>query len=111
MRKPAGKPAPKRRAAARKLAARPAVVEQKAQIKPVAKALAKKPAARKPVARKKPAPVAKTAIGKSAPKKTTPAPASGNRVVSMKDWVARYAALNIPDGIGPDAIGKGKVRK
>ena len=109
-RKAAGKPAPKRRAAARKLAARPAVVEQKAQIKPVAKALAKKPAARKPVARKKPAPVAKTAIGKSAPKKTTPAPASGNRVVSMKDWVARYAAMNIPDGIDSGANRKGKVR-
>jgi len=55
--------------------------------------------------------VAKTAIGKSAPKKTTPAPASGNRVVSMKDWVARYAAMNIPDGIDSGANRKGKVRK
>ncbi len=105
-RKPTGKPAPKRRTAARKLAARPAVVEQKARAKPVAKAPSGKPATRQPAAGKKAAPMAKTAIKKPAARKTAPARTNGDRVVSMKDWVARYAAMNTPD-----AIGKGKVRK
>ena len=120
-RKPTGKPAAKRRTAARKLAARPAVVEQRTQAKPIAKASSGKSVARKPAARKKSVPVVTTAIKKPAikkpaakkpaVKKTAPARTNNDRVVSMKDWVARYAAMNIPDGIGPDAIAKGKARK
>ena len=115
-RKTARKPTSKRKTAARKLAARPAVVEQKAQAKPVAKASSGKSVTRKPAPRKKSVPVVKTAIKKPAAKKpaakkTAPARTNSGRVVSMKDWVARYAAMNIPDGIGPDAIAKGKARK
>lgn len=106
MRKPAGKPAPKRKAAARKLAAKPAVMEQKAPAKQVARTPSGKSTTRKPAARKKSTPIVEAAVKKPAAKKTTPARANSNRVVSMKDWVARYAALNTPD-----AIGKGKVRK
>ena len=105
------KPAPKRRTAARKLAAKPAVMEQKAPAKQVARTLSRKSTTKKTAGGKKSAPVVKAATKKAAASKTIPARANRNRVVSMKDWVAHYAALNIPDGIGPDAIGKGKVRK
>ncbi|KAF1718680.1 class III poly(R)-hydroxyalkanoic acid synthase subunit PhaE [Pseudoxanthomonas yeongjuensis] len=100
------KPASKRRTAARKLAAKPAVMEQKAAAKQVAKTASGKSVATKPAAGKKSAPVAKTVARKPVAKKTAPARANSGRVVSMKDWVARYAALNTPD-----AIGKGKARK
>jgi class III poly(R)-hydroxyalkanoic acid synthase PhaE subunit len=105
-RKAAGKPASKRMTAARKLAPRPAVVEQKTRTEPAANAQSRKSAARKTAARNKSTPVANAAIKKPAEKKTTPARTNSDRVVSMKDWVARYAAMNTPD-----AIGKGKARK
>ena len=106
MRKPAGKPAPKRKAAARKLAARPAVMEQQAPAKQAARTPSVKSAARKPAAGKKSTLAVKTATKKPLAKKTTAVRANSNRVVSMKDWVARYAAINTPD-----AIGKNKARK
>jgi class III poly(R)-hydroxyalkanoic acid synthase PhaE subunit len=106
-----GKPAPKRKTAARKLAAKPAVMEQKAPAKRVAKAQPGKQAASKPVVAKgsmpaRKTPASKPATRKPAAKKTPAARSGSNRVVSMKDWVARYAALNTPE-----AIGKGKGRK
>ncbi|HEX7801860.1 MAG TPA: class III poly(R)-hydroxyalkanoic acid synthase subunit PhaE [Pseudoxanthomonas sp.] len=113
-RKPAGKHAAPRRTAARKLAAKPATVEQKAPEKKVSrKAVAKKKAAapsRKAAAKRAPA-------KQSAPTKAAKAVSvsSGNgRVVSMKDWVARYAAANTPDGpaLGKQkGAGKQKARK
>ena len=105
-RKTARKPVPKRKTAARKLAAKPAIMEQKAPAKPAAKVKSGKPAAGKPSARKASVPARKTAARKPVEKKATPARSDSNRVVSMKDWVARYAAMNTPD-----AIGKGKARK
>jgi class III poly(R)-hydroxyalkanoic acid synthase PhaE subunit len=105
-RKTAGKPAAKRKTAARKLAAKPAVMAQKAPEKPAAKGKSGKPAASKPAARKAAVPARKTAARKPAEKKAAPARSGSNKVVSMKDWVARYAALNTPD-----AIGKGRARK
>jgi poly[(R)-3-hydroxyalkanoate] polymerase subunit PhaE len=105
-RKPIGKSAPKRRTAARKLAAKPAVMEQKAPTRRVAKAQPGKAIASKPAVRKASVPARKTAARKPAEKKTAPARADSNGVVSMKDWVARYAAMNTPD-----AIGKGRARK
>lgn len=110
-RKPAGKPASKRRTAARKLAARPAVVEQKPSAKQVARAASGKSVARKPAARKKSAAVVKTTTRKPAATRATSARSGSSKIVSMKDWVARYAAVNTPGAIGPDTIGKGKVRK
>ncbi|MGH8061137.1 MAG: class III poly(R)-hydroxyalkanoic acid synthase subunit PhaE [Pseudoxanthomonas sp.] len=105
-RKPMGKPAPKRRMAARKLAAKPAIMEQKAPAKRVAKAQPGKVVASKPAARKVSVPARKAAARKPAEKKAAPARSGSNKVVSMKDWVARYAAMNTPD-----TIGKGKARK
>ena len=105
-RKTARKTAPKRKTAARKLAAKPAVMEQKAPVKAAAKVKSGKPVASKPAARKASVPARKTATRKPAAKKATPARPDSNRVVSMKDWVARYAAMN-----APDAIGKNKARK
>ena len=110
-RKPAGKPASKRRTAARKLAARPAVVEQKPSAKQVARAASGKSVARKPAARKKSAAVVKTTTRKPAATRAASARSGSSKIVSIKDWVARYAAMNTPDAIGPDTIGKGKVRK
>lgn len=110
-RKPAGKPASKRRTAARKLAARPAVVEQKPSAKQVARAASGKSVARKPAARKKSAAVVKTTTRKPAATRAASARSGSSKIVSMKDWVARYAAVNTPGAIGPDTIGKGKVRK
>jgi hypothetical protein len=109
-RRPVGKPARKRKTAARKLAAKPAVMEQKAPAKRVAKTPPRKPAS-KPAAAKGSLPARKTAAstpvaGKPAAKKTPAARSGSNRVVSMKDWVARYAALNTPE-----ATGKGEARK
>jgi class III poly(R)-hydroxyalkanoic acid synthase PhaE subunit len=105
-RKTARKPAPKRSTAARKLAAKPAVMEQKTPAKRVAKARPGKPTGSKPASRKASLPARKTAARKPAEKKATPARSGSNKVVSMKDWVARYAAMNTPD-----AIGKSKARK
>jgi len=76
-------------------------MEQKTPVKPAAKVKSGKT-----VARKTSVPARKTTARKPAAKKATPARSGSNKVVSMKDWVARYAALNTPD-----AIGKGKVRK
>jgi class III poly(R)-hydroxyalkanoic acid synthase PhaE subunit len=109
VRKPASKRVPPRKTIARKLAAKPAVMEQKAAPKRVAsKAASKKmsatshkPAAAKPTIRKKPA-AAKTVA------KAASIPSGNGPVVSMKDWVARYAAVNTPDAIGSDAAGKQK---
>ncbi|MEO8365081.1 MAG: class III poly(R)-hydroxyalkanoic acid synthase subunit PhaE [Pseudoxanthomonas sp.] len=105
-RKATARKATARRTTARKLSARPAVVEQKAQTKSAAKAPPAKSAARKPAARKKSTAVAKAALKQPAAKKKVSVGAGGNQVVSMKDWVARYAAMNTPD-----AVAKGKVRK
>ena len=109
VRKPASKRAPPRKTIARKLAAKPAVMEQKAAAKRVVrKAGSKKipassqtPVAAKPAAGKKP--VAAKAIAKA-----VSIPSGNGRVVSMKDWVARYAAANIPDGMRPETAGKQK---
>ena len=46
--------------------------------------------------------------------KTASVPSGIGRVVSMKDWVARYAAANAPDGPAPDrqkSASKNKARK
>lgn len=110
-RKPVAKPAAKRRTAARKLAAKPAVVKQKAPVKQASrakagKAVARKRVAKKPAATKGPPPARKNSTGKTAAAKTASARSGSARVVSMKDWVARYAAMNTPE-----AIGKNKARK
>jgi class III poly(R)-hydroxyalkanoic acid synthase PhaE subunit len=110
-----GRPAAKRRTTARKLAAKPTVVEQKAPARRAAKAesgkatrksAVKKPAAKNPPAKKISAPARKNSARKTTAAKTAPARSGNNQVVSMKDWVARYAAMNTPD-----AIGKDKARK
>ena len=113
-RKPASKQTAPRTTAARKLAAKPATVEQKVAAKRVSGKVAAKKAAKNKVAvpsrkaaAKPPAPT-KTAV------KTASAASSSGRVVSMKDWVARYAAANTPDGpvLGKQkSAGKNKVRK
>ncbi len=108
VRKPASKRAPPRKTAARKLAAKPAVVEQKETAKRASsKAVSKKASvvSQKPAAKSAPSkrrPEAKTVA------KAAPIPSANGRVVSMKDWVARYAAVNTPDAIGSDAAGKQK---
>ena len=110
IRKPAAKQARPRKTAARKLAAKPAVVEQKTAVQRIAKTRSHKPVigkkATKKTAKKVSATGVKTGAGKPTKAKAAPASPGGNRVVSMKDWVARYAALNTPD-----AIGKGRARK
>lgn len=119
VRKPASKRAAPRKTAARKLAAKPATVEQKAPIKKVSgKAVAKKAAAssRKAAVAKqaaKHAP-AKQPVSAKAAAKAASVPSGNGRVVSMKDWVARYAAANTPDGpaVGKQkGAGKQKARK
>ena len=105
-RKTTRKPAAKRKTAARKLAAKPAVMEQKSPVKPAAKVKPGKPLASKPAARNASVLARKATARKPVAKKATPARSGSNKVVSMKDWVARYAAVNTPD-----AIGKGKARK
>lgn len=119
VRKPASKRAAPRKTAARKLAAKPATVEQKAPIKKVSgKAVAKKAAAssRKAAVAKqaaKHAPAKQPVSAKAAAKAASVSSGNG-RVVSMKDWVARYAAANTPDGpaVGKQkGAGKQKARK
>lgn len=129
----ASKKRPAKRAAARKAAAKPAVVTQKpaarnapasaktaaAKARPAKKVTAKparKPAASvkteaKAGASQKSAPqksaTQKAAPQKAAAQKSTPV-ATSNRVVSMKDWVARYAAMNTPQG--PDSGKAGRAK-
>ena len=107
VRKPASKRAPPRKTAARKLAAKPAVVEQKSAKRVSRKAVPKKASVvgQKPAA--KPAPTKKRPEAKTTAK-AAPISSGNGRVVSMKDWVARYAAVNTPDAIGADAAGKQK---
>jgi polyhydroxyalkanoate synthase subunit PhaE len=139
-RKPAGTRAAPRKTAARKLAAKPATVEQKAPKKQTSrkaaktkvtassrKAAAAKPAVAKPAVVKpavvKPA-IVKQVVAKHASAKqpastkiaakAASAPSGNGRVVSMKDWVARYAAANTPDGpaLGKQkSAGKNRARK
>jgi hypothetical protein len=81
-------------------------MEQKTPVKPAARVKSGKPAASKPAVRKASVPARKTAARKPAAKKATSARSGSDKVVSMKDWVARYAAMNTPD-----AVGKSKARK
>jgi hypothetical protein len=81
-------------------------MEQKTSVKPAARAKSGKPVASKPAVRKASVPASKTAARKPAAKKAASARSGSDKVVSMKDWVARYAAMNTPD-----AIGKNKARK
>jgi class III poly(R)-hydroxyalkanoic acid synthase PhaE subunit len=110
VRKPASKRTAPRKTAARKLAAKPATVEQKAPERAPGKKVPKKATAKKATA-----PSRKHAVTKHAPAKqpastkaavkAASSPSGDGRVVSMKDWVARYAAANTPDG---PALGKQK---
>ena len=112
-RKPASKHGAPRKTAARKLAAKPATVEQKTPVKPAStNAVAKKKASaspRKAVAKHA---AAKQPVSTKVPKAAS-TPSGNGRVVSMKDWVARYAAANTPDGPALDkkSAGKKKARK
>ena len=100
VRKTSAKPARAgRKPVARKLAAKPAVVTQKTRKKASAKPVAAPATKKKTLAAKT---VRKSAPAKAVPKpanqkKTAPV-ANGSSVVSMKDWVARYAAMNTPQG-------------
>lgn len=118
VRKPASKRAAPRKTAARKLAAKPATVEQKTPEKKVSrKAAAKKAAPSRKAAAAKQAASKKHVITTHAPAKQPKAvsvPSGNGRVVSMKDWVARYAAANTPDGPAvakQKGAGKQKARK
>lgn len=121
VRKPASQRAAPRKTAARKLAAKPATVEQKAPVKKVSrKAVAKKAAVssrKAAVARQaaaKHAPAKKQPVSTKAAAKAVSVPSGGGRVVSMKDWVARYAAVNTPEGPAAGkqkGAGKQKARK
>jgi len=128
----AGKNRPAKQTVARKAAAKPAVVTEKpaarkapasartvvAKAQPAKKVATKQ--ATKPTSVKADAKAGvsqKTAPKKAEPKKAAPqkaaahksAPAStSNRVVSMKDWVARYAAMNTPQGPGSSKTGRDK---
>ncbi len=113
-RKPPSKRAAPRKTAARKLAAKPATVEQKTPVKQVSRKIATKKAAKKKVA----APSRKAvqnvvakqpALTKTAAKAAS-TPSGNGRVVSMKDWVARYAAINTPDGPALDKKSTGKKK-
>ena len=122
VRKPATtkKAAPKR-VANHKLAARPAQVKAApATKKPVAKAAPAKVVRSKPAAKKTAKPTAKKTAPKPVNKpvakavsKPAASAAPSAQVVSMKDWVARYAASNTP--VAPDATkqksGKKGARK
>jgi len=110
-RKATAKQASARKAATRKIAAKPAVVEQKTRQKRVARPQSRKVDAEKKMAKKssvsnKKAVARKSVETKAAMTKAAPVQSGGSPVVSMKDWVARYAAVNTPD-----AIGKKKARK
>ena len=113
-RKPTSKPAAPRKMVARKLAARPAVMEQKAIPKRTGGTARPKKStttSRKPAAAKsasgKPAILEKQLAAKTVAK-TAPTTSGNGRVVSMRDWVARYAAANIPEDIQPQTAGKQK---
>ena len=132
-RKPtASKQRPAKQAVARKAAAKPAVVTQKpaarkapasaktavAKTRPAKKVAAKskpKPASvksdSKPGASQKNAPQ-KSATQKAAPQKAampkSTSASTSNRVVSMKDWVARYASMNTPQGPSSGKTGRDK---
>jgi len=102
--KPApSKPVP-RKAAARKRAPSPATVAQRPKSKKAASpAPAKAPVARKPAAKraKKPesrnkAPVVDKPVVQPTKASALAAKSTGGRVVSMKDWVARYSAAETP---------------
>lgn len=114
VRKPASKRAAPRKTAARKLAAKPATVEQKTPVKQASRKAANKKAAasgRKAAAKHAPA---KQPVSTKAAAKAASVPSGSGRVVSMKDWVARYAAANTPDGpaVGKQkGAGKQKARK
>ncbi len=110
-RKPAQKQPAPRKAAVRKRMAKPATVEQKLPVEaaakprprksPVKKAVAKPVrASRKKVVAAKPVVSTKTVAKKTAARKTAPTQAGGSKVVSMKDWVARYASANTADAAG-----------
>ncbi|MET0807381.1 MAG: class III poly(R)-hydroxyalkanoic acid synthase subunit PhaE, partial [Pseudoxanthomonas sp.] len=97
---------PAKKAVARKLAAKPAVVTQKTPVRKAA-AAAKRTAAATvaATASSKAASVRRTSpkalaaeptVAKGTPQKSLPIQGA-SRVVSMKDWVARYAAANTPD--------------
>jgi hypothetical protein len=112
-RKPAGKQAAPRKTAARKLAAKPASVEQKAPAKQVVGKVAKKAAQKRAAASSRKV-AAKQPVQNKTVAKTASVPPGNGRVVSMKDWVARYAAVNAPDGPAPGkqkGAGKQKARK
>ena len=109
-RKPASAKAAPKRAASRKRAAKPAQVKAAPVVKKPAatKAAPVKPVRTKPAAKKAAKPVARKPVAKAVTKpvsKTTAKPVASAppsaQVVSMKDWVARYAAANTP--VAPDA--------
>ena len=118
---PARRPAatqarPAKKATARKIAARPAVVTQKAAppraarpasvIAPAATAGTPRKAVRKPAPKKKAAPARPDP--KSAAQRRSASAQAYDRVVSMKDWVARYATSGTPDAsAGKSTRGKG----
>jgi polyhydroxyalkanoate synthase subunit PhaE len=130
-RKPAAsKHRPVKQTVARKAAAKPAVITEKAgarkasasasakpvvakarPAKKVATKKATKPASVKADAKAgaapKAAPRKKAAPQNAAAQKSAPASTS-NRVVSMRDWVARYAAMNTPQGPGSNTTGRDK---
>jgi class III poly(R)-hydroxyalkanoic acid synthase PhaE subunit len=130
-RKPAAsKHHPVKQTVARKAAAKPAVITEKAgarkasasasakpvvakarPAKKVATKKATKPASVKADAKAgaapKAAPRKKAAPQNAAAQKSAPASTS-NRVVSMRDWVARYAAMNTPQGPGSNTTGRDK---
>jgi class III poly(R)-hydroxyalkanoic acid synthase PhaE subunit len=120
VRKPASKRTAPRKTAARKLAAKPATVEQKApERKAPEKKIPKKAAAKKTAASSRKAAAARRASAKQpaatkAAAKAVPVSSGNGRVVSMKDWVARYAAVNTPEGPAAGkqkGTGKQKARK
>lgn len=116
VRKPASKRAAPRKAAARKLAAKPSTVEQKTPAEKVhRKAAAKKAAtSSRKAAGAKLAPAKRPVSTKPAAAKAASVPSGSGRVVSMKDWVARYAAANAAGGAAlgkRKGAGKQKARK
>ena len=109
-RKPATAKAAPKRVASRKLAAKPVQVKAAPVVKKPAatKAAPAKPVRAKPAAKKAAKPVVRKPVAKAVakpPVKTTSKPVASAppsaQVVSMKDWVARYAAANTP--AAPDA--------
>ncbi|MEP6907213.1 MAG: class III poly(R)-hydroxyalkanoic acid synthase subunit PhaE [Pseudoxanthomonas sp.] len=115
---------PAKKAAARKVAAKPAVVMQSAaaaRTRAPAKRKAKttKASVKKSAAsaaeplpakvKRKSGSTTKSAAKPATAKKSTPVHAA--KVVSMKDWVARYAAMNTPQDPGSDLPGRKGARK